>query len=234
MELEERGGHLRRSSMRSFVRTALAAMLVISTGAGPAAAQVVPDPEMAPAPTEQPPPPPPMPPPPPLRLVVPQARPAAPTEPTVWNAVHFNPVQIAYGVYGLGYERVLHRNLSLHLEAEFTHQKSSDLTSNGYGAAIQPHVYLLRPAPGGLYLAPFVRLAYATVSGDDVEGHGTAWSAGATVGWSWVFGLFNIKAGLGIQYLSMDVGASASSGESLTVGLKGWWPAGDIKLGVVF
>ncbi len=92
-----------------------------------------------------------------------------------------------------------------------------------------------------MYISPFASLAYSRATAGSVVGEAAAWSMGATIGYSWVIGPVNIRAGAGIQYI--DIGASASdeagvlTGEgsstvSMSLGMV--LPALDLSLGFVF
>jgi hypothetical protein len=63
---------------------------------------------------------------------------------------------------------------------------------------------------------------------------GVGWSVGGTIGYSWLLGrLVNLRAGAGVQYLSMEVSGESTYGQT-RIGMKGVLPALDLSLGFVF
>jgi len=89
-----------------------------------------------------------------------------------------------------------------------------------------------------MYLSPFATLAYAEGHSSVAAARGAAWFVGGTIGYSRVFGrVVNLRAGAGVQYVSMEVtGEGRSFGETSTVrlGMKGVLLAVDLSLGFVF
>jgi hypothetical protein len=84
-----------------------------------------------------------------------------------------------------------------------------------------------------MYISPFARLAYAEATVGSATGSGAGWAVGATIGWSWVLGPVNIRAGGGVQYFDMEVEAHGD-GVSSRVGLAAVLPAADLSIGFVF
>lgn len=151
------------------------------------------------------------------------------------NGIHIDPASLAFGVVGIGYERVILPRVSLLVAGQYVRSTAQDVSIHAFGVRLQPRVYLLRPAPGGLYLAPSVQLASASTSGGtDVSGSALGYAVGATVGWSWVWDWFNLKLGGGVQYVSMAAEATSSAETRVKVGLEGVYPAADLTLGIVF
>jgi hypothetical protein len=148
------------------------------------------------------------------------------------NGLHFNPLSIAFGVIGLGYERVFHRRFSLQVQMEYTTTWDGDDVW-GLGGQVRPYFFFFRPAPGGMYLSPFVRMAYSEANIGSATGSGVGWAVGATIGWSWVLGPVNLRAGGGLQYIDMEVEAHDGP-VSARVGLRTLFPALDLSVGFVF
>jgi len=160
-------------------------------------------------------------------------------EPTAWNGLTINPVEIALGRFNLTYERVLNAHLSLAIDGAYMHSSTNlvsndTLSMNAFAGGFSPHFYFLRPAPGGLYLAPFVRLAYVTGTAQRAVGDGFGYASGATIGWSWVVGAFNLKLGAGAAYWDVLARATDSSGRAGTAGFQGVLPSVDLSIGAVF
>lgn len=148
------------------------------------------------------------------------------------NGIHINPLSIAFGVYGLGYERVLNDYFAVQVQGIFMKPWTSDNVW-GLGAGLRPSFFFFRDAPGGMYLSPFASLAYSRATEGLIVGEAAAWSVGGTIGYSWVIGPVNIRAGAGVQYI--DIGASAGDGKSgASVSLAMVLPALDLSLGFVF
>jgi len=175
-------------------------------------------------------------PPPPPPVVVRQ-RPEPPR-----NGFHVNPLAMALGVFGVGYERVLHDHISLQIEGQYTNMYFTDDDTWGLGAQLKPFFFFFRQAPGGMYLSPRVSVAYARAHSGNVTGTGAGWSVGALIGYSWLIGRhLTIRAGGGIQYMSVKAEAEADSESggiytesSASIGFSGVLPALDFSLGFVF
>jgi len=150
------------------------------------------------------------------------------------NGLHVNPLAMALGVFGLGYERVLGEHVAIQLSGQYTRLWYSESDAWGLGAELRPYFFFFRPAPGGMYLAPFGSLAYSRAQVGSATGEGVGWSVGATIGYSWLIGQHvTIRAGGGVQYLSIEAEAE-SDGVSATAGYSGVMPALDFSIGYVF
>lgn len=158
---------------------------------------------------------------------------ARPTPPP--NGVHFNPLGIALGVIGIGYERVLGAHVSLRLEGQYTRNWFTGNNVWAVGGSLRPFFFFFRPAPGGMYISPFASVAYAQGESGMASARGVGWSAGGTIGYSWLLGrVVNLRAGVGVQYLSMEVSGESTSGAETRIGMRGVLPAADLSLGFVF
>jgi hypothetical protein len=150
------------------------------------------------------------------------------------NGIHFNPLGIALGVIGIGYERVFGAHISLRLEGQYTRNWYTGNNVWGAGGSLRPYVFFFRPAPGGMYISPFASVAYAQGESGMASARGVGWSVGGTIGYSWLLGrLVNLRAGAGVQYLSMEVSGESTYGQT-RIGMKGVLPALDLSLGFVF
>ena len=156
------------------------------------------------------------------------------------NGLHINPLAMALGVFGLGYERVLGEHVAIQLSGQYTRLWYSEDDAWAVGAELRPYFFFFRPAPGGMYLAPFGSLAYSRAQVGSATGEGVGWSVGATIGYSWLIGRHvTIRAGGGVQYLSLKAeaeanGLGASDGVKATAGYSGGMPALDFSVGYVF
>jgi hypothetical protein len=158
------------------------------------------------------------------------------------NGFHINPLAMALGVFGVGYERVLHDRVSIQIEGQYTNMWYTDDDTWAAGAGLRPFFFFFRPAPGGMYLSPMVSAAYAKAYSGNATGTGVGWSVGALIGYSWLIGNFmTIRAGGGIQYISIKAEAEANSEtggiyteSSASIGFSGVLPALDFSLGFVF
>ncbi|MGE0547680.1 MAG: hypothetical protein AB7R00_11515 [Kofleriaceae bacterium] len=126
----------------------------------------------------------------PGNAAAPSAEPASPR-----NVVYVNPLPIFAGVYNIGYERMVTRQLSVGVEGLTT----AEGTARAYGLKLIPRLYLLRSQPSGVYVAPEFQAIYAK---DSAAASGSAWGslAGINVGWSWLAGPMNIKLSAGIAH----------------------------------
>jgi len=150
------------------------------------------------------------------------------------NGLHVNPLGMLFGVFGLGYERVLHDRVAIQLSGQYTKMWYSDDDVWAIGAQLRPYFFFFRPAPGGMYISPLASIAYSSVTVGSATGSGVGYSVGATIGYSWVIGRhFNIRAGGGVQYMSIRAEAEGD-GVTATAGYSGVLPALDLSMGFVF
>src|SRR5687767_2408945 len=112
------------------------------------------------------------------------------------NIVFFNPFTLIVRTVTVGVEHQTAPRASLVVGATYTDDfevnnlNGQDFIVNGWGAYLQPHLYVGRhDAPRGPYLAPFASLTRSRIdwetSSDETV---TTFGAGATVGWSWMIG----------------------------------------------
>lgn len=154
-------------------------------------------------------------------------------EPQKTHGIYFDPVAIAFGQIGLGYEHVLSRHLSLQIGASYVGPWSNDDEIWGLGGELRAFVYPLGRAPGGLYVAPLVRVAYARGDSGGITASGLGWGAGGTIGWTWLLGPVGIRAGIGALYY--DIEATGGDGaQRITLGYSGPSPTADLAIGFVF
>jgi hypothetical protein len=131
------------------------------------------------------------------------------TEPaTAEDAPKRNAVQADLGlaVVGLGYERVLGDHLSLqpslHVFGTWFGPIFGEPRFSGFGGQLRASYFPLGGAPGGLYVAPFVRVERVTAADEGYDRPTVGWSAGAFVGWSFLLGdRWNLRVGAGAQYM---------------------------------
>jgi hypothetical protein len=159
--------------------------------------------------------------------------------PSPRNVISTNPLDIISGSIGVQYERVFARFFSLAIGVSFYDSdmdpiNSSDVNVIGGGVTLQPRVYLLRRgAPRGLYLSPVVSVFYLSAGETDMTYavSGAGYSVGGLVGWSWLIGRhFNIKVGLGVQYIHFAL----TDSDGTVVGAAGVAPLGELTLGLAF
>lgn len=141
-------------------------------------------------------------------------------------------------VIGVGYERRLVPELSLRLTLQYNKPWYTetwgydDTDSHGYMAELRPFVFPQGTGLKGLYVSPFARVG--VIHGTDglrEEDNRAAWSAGATVGYGWMFDYERIllRVGAGAQYWSWKLEDQSGTG-----GMKGFMPQVDIILGWAF
>ena len=155
---------------------------------------------------------------------------AAPSRPH--TIIHLDPLGAAFGIFGLGYERVLSRYASLRIGAQYSNPWDND-DIWGVGGEIRPYFYLLGRAPTGLYIAPLFRGAFARGEKGSASGSGFAWAAGGTIGWAWLLGPVDLRIGLGALYLDMQVTAKDGT-DTLKLGSSGVAATGDLSIGFAF
>jgi hypothetical protein len=127
--------------------------------------------------------------------------------------VRANEVQLDLGlaVVGLAYERLFGDRFALQTELQVFGTWFGpwfDLPNlSGFGAQLRPSWFPFG-GPGGLYVAPFVRIDRVSGSDGGVSGHGVGWSVGEFNGWSFLLGeRVDLRVGAGVQYVSYVVDA---------------------------
>ena len=143
-----------------------------------------------------------------------------------------NAIQADLGlaVVGLAYERVVHDRVAVQVEAQVFGIWWADPKFRGFGGQLRPSFFLTDVAPHGVYLAPFVRVDRVQSSADGPSGTGVGWSAGAFVGYSFLFGdAVNLRLGAGAQYMSYAVDAGP-----IRIEWKKPYPALDLVVGYAF
>ena len=141
------------------------------------------------------------------------------------------------GVIGLGYERVISDPLSLRVTAQLNRPWYTDILGGdesdvvGFGLEARPFVFPWAEAPRGLYVSPFGRVVSIRATDDATEElSGVGWSAGATVGYGWLWGeRWLFRLGGGIQYWAFEI---EDAGQR--AGLEGLYPDVDIMVGYAF
>jgi hypothetical protein len=147
-----------------------------------------------------------------------------------------NSVQLDLGlaVVGLAYERVLADTIALQLELHvfgtWFGPPFGWANLSGLGAQIRSSVFPFGRAPGGLYIAPYVRAARVTGEANGEMGSAIGASYGGFLGYSFLFwDRFNVRVGAGAQYMSYAVNAGGARLE-----MKTFFPALDLVAGFRF
>ncbi|MBW2733633.1 MAG: hypothetical protein JRH20_14690 [Deltaproteobacteria bacterium] len=150
------------------------------------------------------------------------------------NAVHIDPAGIAFGAFGVAYERVLTPHLSLQVGAEYINPWDNDEVW-ALSSELRVSLYPFGRAPGGLYLSPLMR--GGVVFGQSQTTADTAnaflWAGGGVVGWAWLWGPVDIRLGAGALYYDLEVDISNGT-TTETVGVSGFTPTAELTFGIVF
>lgn len=159
-----------------------------------------------------------------------------------WHHRHQAQADLGLGVVGLAYEYMFEWRVALQLEANifgtWFGPAFSDLPNlRGLGGQIRPTFFLSDQAPGGIYVAPFVRMA--RVSGEDargLRGTGIGWSVGSWIGYSFLFleDRVNLRVGAGLQYMSYGVDIPTGSLTPVRQEFDTLYPALDLVVGYRF
>ena len=145
---------------------------------------------------------------------------------------HVVMADLSLGVIAAAYEHVFNENLSLQVAAGLygPWYRWQDNVIRGFGGELRFFVFMLQPAPAGLYLSPGVRVAWVSAEKDGQSGDGIAWSARLTVGYSIMFAQAVIlRLGVGVQGHVVDVEVAGEQ-----QGFAEIYPAADIELGWAF
>ena len=149
-----------------------------------------------------------------------------------------NPFSLLAGELNAGYERAVDGRTSIMLAGRAGQMQGTDSAGEPFvmstlGGEVQPHFYLARRAPHGPYFAPFVGAGSASIETAGVAYARSYVTVGSTVGWSWVWGRFNLKLGVGADYEYGPRLLRDASGERVeTIGTPTL--AGDLKMGFLF
>lgn len=142
------------------------------------------------------------------------------------------------GVIGVGYERRVLPELSLRATFQLNVPWYTDIVggpdtdARGLALELRPFIFPLGSGLKGLYVSPFGRVgAVAAQDSLPEEATGFGWSAGATVGYGWLFNYERIllRLGAGAQYWDFEVEGSGG-----TAGVTGFYPDVDLMLGWAF
>ncbi len=116
-------------------------------------------------------------------------------------------------VINVGYQRTVHPHVALQASIGLYTPWTQNINllglsgeanrgdCTGYVLRVRPFFYLIKEAPRGLWVSPFVQgaLAYQTAGSETVWGQ--VWAGGASVGWAWLpFDRLHIVFGLGGQF----------------------------------
>jgi hypothetical protein len=154
--------------------------------------------------------------------------------PEARNAFFVNPVLAPFGIYSVGYERILGDRIGLDLNASYAniYDRTNDDRVTGGMIGLAPHFFLTKGAPRGLYIAPGVDLQRVEVTGD-FTGSGTSVDVSTIAGYSWAGRVLCFRMGLGGKYYVSDVRVSDPNGNAQTVD-SGLRLTGELKLGARF
>ncbi|MGE0870455.1 MAG: hypothetical protein AB7P03_17965 [Kofleriaceae bacterium] len=144
------------------------------------------------------------------------------------NVAYVNPLPMIEGIYNIGYERMVTRQLSVGVELATT----AEGTARAYGVKVIPRLYVLRKEPSGLYIAPEFQAIYAK----DSAAPGSAWGTvgGITAGWSWLIGPVNIKLAAGVAHYRIASDDASLMGGPAAFEESGIVPRADLSLGAAF
>jgi len=157
------------------------------------------------------------------------------------NAIKLNLMSPFVKTFNLAYERVLNENLGLQLRGYYTGytNKSDDPKTKTEGFGILPELRLYlsekKSAPGGFFLAPFLRFDKFNVTdtyeeGNENAGTWTDFGAGLVIGHQAVFSnIVTLEAFIGPQYIWGN-----ESGDVEPLKLNGVLPRGGVTVGILF
>jgi hypothetical protein len=160
-----------------------------------------------------------------------------------WQHRHQMQADLGLGVIGLAYEYMFEARIALQLEANifgtWFGPVFSDTLPNlrGFGGQVRPTFFLSDQAPGGIYVAPFIRMARVTGEDDrGLRGSGIGWSIGSWIGYSFLFleDRVNLRVGAGLQYLSYGVDIPTGSLTPVRQEFDTLFPAIDLVVGYRF
>ena len=161
------------------------------------------------------------------------------------NVVKLSLISPFIKTLNLGYERVLNEKLALQFHAYYTgyKEKSGDPKTkmDGFGIIPEFRIYLSekKTAPGGFFVAPFVRYDQFNVTEsyeDATENKGSysAFGGGLLIGHQAVFSnIVTLEAYIGPQYLFGNT-TYDTEGEIDTPRLSGVLPRGGVTIGILF
>lgn len=156
-------------------------------------------------------------------------------EPNPSNALE---ADLGSGVLGVGYERRVLPELSLRTTFQLNVPWYTDLVggpdtdARGLALELRPFIFPFGSGLKGWYVSPFGRLG-ALAAQDQLpeQASGVGWSAGATVGYGWLFNYEQVllRLGAGAQYWDFEVTKGGA-----TAGVTGFYPDLDLMLGWAF
>lgn len=156
------------------------------------------------------------------------------------NTLTWAPLELLVGTVSFEYEHAVASFLAFNVTAgallfeglgvDIPDDASYFAVTGGLGARF----FMLGHAPEGFWIGPRAQLAYAEVQIDEASGSGLGYSAGAEIGYTFLFDeSFVLSAGGGVAYIDIDAEANSET-SSVKAGRSGVAPTLRFNAGFAF
>ena len=122
------------------------------------------------------------------------------------HTITVNPFQLLFGVLNAEYEHAFTSNMSFYIGPTIwawngLYSRSGE-NVRGFGGNVGVRFFLIGRAPEGLWLAPDFGLYAVHAFNSSASTTGLGYSISGLVGYTFLFGAFDLSLGIGLEYLS--------------------------------